>query len=140
MGPFLGREMGFQSGEGLLLAHTARQPPRTAAAGVLCTQAHFCLPPHPPLLCPAPSSVFSQSGYFQGICRVLTFPCNVSVAQESMSVHPCECVSVYACTGHSAQIKLLLYCISHPSSVCSSALSHLNKTSICNNPINRKPY
>lgn len=64
------------------------------------------------------------------------------VSQESMEVGVNVCVCGYACTraGYQTLIKLFYCILSDRSSVYSSALSHLNKTSICNNPINRKPY
>ena len=58
--------------------------------------------------------------------------------EVDVNVCVCECARTRA--GYQTQIKLFYCILSDRSSVYASALSHLNKTSICNNPINRKPY
>lgn len=69
----------------------------------------------------------------------------VSVPQGrsgSLAVNACVhlCVYVQVWAVYQTKIKLFYCILSDRSSAYSSALSHLNKTSICNSPINRKSY
>lgn len=134
---------------GRITVEWARQSQRDCSLGSLSPQAN----PYPML-----SAFFSllssilpllkrtQSLIILGVfASLLTFLHDVLVPQESMEVGVvCACVCLYSHAhthgGYQTQIKLFYCILSDRSSVYSSALSHLNKTSICNNPINRKPY